>query len=356
MEDAGSIETQLQVGPEIEFPIADGGEYLVDKGAHSRPFLDDMGGVWNGPGHFGSDPTVGVEINPRTPIHIEDAPGFYRGVLEEAEACGWIHQPSGVIDRNGGNSTAGLHIHISELTRREANELRELSQDPLTQVFVCSSVTRDDLRVFRGGSYCQMDNGINDGHHSVVNEVSSRDGHYEWRLPEPMTPENFDLTVNMLQILKAQGAEAAYNFMQSVLDRHPDAVTSVKRAERIGGLGSDVYVSRTKYHPSGSFFDDVVRANSMPYIYRVTIEGEEYYAFETQNDDYHDKSWELGGFKYPPVEVTTDTVLDADALHEVTGDRADEVRTVVRDRDEYSEHNTNETPATDVLKETVKKV
>lgn len=342
--DFDDYENELRVGLEVEYPkMGPGDELFVHRGRDTNSLQSRIGHM---PEHIGGRPvydgTVGLEVVSDT-IPVEDASNWYRDVLDHLRAeWNTEFQPTGLM--SDGN-TAGLHIHMSELTREKAEDLFDISQTPWAKVLFCSSIAVSDdsvvWPVFRGGRYCQMN--LGGSHYDCVNDRGG--GHYEWRLPEPMTAEHLDIVMNFLRIFE-YSTETAIEYAQEVLDDADDRITAIQRAENIGmDIENIPTVERNRCPDDPIGFYDAVRSEwAAPEIYHIEYEGTSYYAFESQIDD----TLEIEGVAFSP-----DDVLYADELTRVADSSlADEVRSAFQFRNGDA---TRETEATEELKKIVKK-
>ena len=344
---------ELTIGFEVEYPTIDeseGDEKFISEGRSSNRLRRSN---WRGEGEMTYDATVGAEIVTQ-PMDVEDGPQVYSAIIEEAENMGYPHQPTGIMTGN----TAGLHIHISSISRQKAKRLYEMSCEPWMHVFCCSSVVQargPKLPVFRGGSYCRLGWEEN-GRYDVVNGRGG--GRYEWRLPEPMTEENFQHVTRFLKLF-AYDEDVAEEYAKHVLRTREDEITSIIRAQVIGiptDFESLPLVSQSSAPESESFFERIDSTMNTPRIYRVTIDGRDYYAFEAQQDQADDR-WMVGGFGTPVIEFDSETVIHADTLELCEEpDEREEVIEAITDRDSCLNHDEiKETPATKTLKDVMVK-
>lgn len=173
-------------------------------------------------------------------LPFDDIKSWYRSVLHEIEQeTGRTMEPVGVM----GETTAGLHIHISPLSEVQAERLFEFSKQPWMWVFAsttvannnaykadtCAPVLRSRMEDNLYTDYCQLE--FNNRHSSVVN--SRRDGRYEWRLPEPMTTEHFELLMDFIKkfILNAGDAQ---RWVRELVRNGDRRLTAVRRAKKVG--------------------------------------------------------------------------------------------------------------------------
>lgn len=337
--------SDLRIGLEVEYPgMNPSDEKFISRGRDTSGLQNDMNLPRHLHGRAVYDGTVGLEVVSDV-MNLEDAPDWYAELIDYVEdEYNTGYQPTGLMH---GGSTAGLHMHLSSLTRRQAEELYQISQQPWAKVLFCSSIANDGGQpswpVFRGGRYCQMN--FNGDRYACVNGRGS--GHYEWRMPEPMTPEHMEVVVKFLRLFE-QEPDAAVQYAQEVLDDADDRVTSIRRAE---ATGMDIETIPTvDRQPSEedpeNFFDAVANDWSMPEIHRVSFDGQDFYYFETELRPSYE-------FEADGVEFRADQILRADSLNPV------QEPTLADDIERAYQHrlgdNPRETEATKELKKIVKK-
>lgn len=335
--------SDLKVGIEVEYPLADGDPMKNE--AQSSSSLFSRMNEWPLRGRYTNDPSVGLEVVSDPPLDVDDVVSWYSETIDYIESeYNATYAPTGMLH----GSTAGLHTHVSPLTRDEAETLHEWSSEPWLQVFVCSSVCETEApyyRVFRD-NYCRLNRSVDGGdRYAVVNERSRTDGHYEWRLPEPMTEENLDRMMEFLKIFK-YSPEKAKEYALEAIEKE-DNITSIKRADAIGvelAFGDEGEVTRSAADHARDFWNSVQNDESCPYIYRViTGDGQEYYAFESRRNDY---------FTIEGVRFNRESVIDTQTMIEVSDNsRAySEVQEILESR-----NGPNPKEATKFLKDVMKK-
>lgn len=336
-------ESDLRIGLEVEYPIADSpGDKLRGRGNSSNNLQSHHRMPSHIEGSSVYDGTVGLEIVSE-PLQLADAPAWYADVINHVEEdYNEPFQPTGLMD---GGSTAGLHVHISDLSRSQAESLMEMSREPWMKVLFCSSIASDDddvsWPVFRGGRYCQMN--MNSGHYGCVNHRSG--GHYEWRMPEPMIPEHVEVMVEFLTLFE-QDEQLARDYAQDKLDQADDRITSIRRAERVGmDLAGMPEVRRaSSQNDPENFYSTVADSWAHPEIYTIDYNGDQFYTFDTELD---------GRFEVEGITFTPNSVLYTDSLNEVQDDELrSDVRSALQNR---GRDGRRETDATDELKKIVKK-
>lgn len=345
----------MEIGIELEYPIA-GPNPLEDKSRSSsslvREINDDINSFFGAESMVTRDPTVGLELvsEPLDPLR---ARSWYRESIDIIETeYGRPHGPCGLME----GSTAGLHLHVDNFSREQARKLYEFSTEPWLKAFVCSSVVADEApnyRVFRG-NYAEET--FDRGRYSVVNCRSERQGHYEWRLVEPVTSDHFDRIVRFLELFRDRGPKKAKRYVMSVIDDEPEVVTSIKRAAEIGvdrleepEPEPEPEVSRTPHPATESWYLEVRQDNGMPYIYQVELpEGWCYYVFHSHHDDI----FTVEGVDFRDGWVLSATTLNRETDPDIVSrcrDALDEERNGGRRRD-----TPPKTEAGEYLKDVVK--
>lgn len=334
-------DSNLRLGIEVEYPGMDRGDTLyVDRGRSTNDLSNEVTMPSSIGGRAVYDGTVGLEVVSDR-LHTEDSVNWYRDVIEHVEEeYNTPYQPVGLMRRG---STAGMHIHLSPLSNSQARRLFEISQEPWAQVLFCSSIANTQETgswpVFRGGSYCRMN--YASSRYDCVNHRSG--DHYEWRLPEPMAPEHMEIVVKFLRIFETSPEEAV-RYAQAVLDSGDDRVTAIKRAEAVGmDIERVPQVGREPVADDGGFYQEVAERWDAPQIYRVSLDEDDYYAFES---DFN------GTFEVDGVEVGSDVVVHAETQTPLEGNEADEVLRAFTSRNSQQER---ETEATHELKKIIKK-
>lgn len=342
--------SDLHVGTEIEYPkvySSGGSTTWTEPGRYSGDvqsgMQSDYGGRRSYPsGTIDGDPTAGLELTSRASFDTYGLFQWYRGAIADVHNNYAEFEPCGVSGNSDSASTFGLHIHISPLSRDEAQQLYDLSCEPWFRTFVCSSVVNstdpqqqqvDTYQVFRR-SYCGMslDDSTRRSNNCVTkhDELMTEEGdHWEWRIVEPMTPEHFGLVMRFLEILKQEGGEAAAEYARTFVEGGCPALTAIRRAEACGLIenveedGIEWTVSRTPYEgneASGEFFEAAWQHQFGPYIYRVDRNDDAFYVFVSDNlNDVEDGPYERAGVMYD-----TSTAINAETLEPVDDDELTE--------------------------------
>lgn len=338
----------LQVGIELEWPRLKNGEKYASRGYYSNDLLNSMNRV---PSIFDADAvydgTVGLELVSAV-IDVEDAENWTAEIIDYVKGeYGADYQPVGLLS-NG--NTAGMHVHLSPLSRSKAERLAELSEEPWMQVLFCTSIATDEDQtatwpVFRGGEYCRMGYADShrthgDSHYTCVNRRNDR--HYEWRMPEPMSPENVGILARFLDLFKYD-EDVAIEYAQELLDKADKRITSIRRAEAVGMQIDDLPEIRREPVPeTDDFFYEVYEHPAMPEIHTVEYGGEPYYLLDSRLAC----EFEADGIQFGPNDV-----VHAESLDSAEGEVADQIRQA------YNRMNATyrETDATQELKKIVKK-
>lgn len=359
----------FQVGVEVETPtLPHGGSDPMrsygQKSSHLESVLRAEVGEgnrdygWPHGGRITSDISVGTEIvsgpgsNDLGGIPIEEASGWYEDTLETINAYEQ-HVPVGLI--NTSNQTAGLHIHFSHPDTEEVHDFAEWlynrsAEDDWLRVFACSSIAdqhgNQTAQVFRGDRHVKF-NGFGRDRPNAVSIKNRASGHYEWRMPEPMTVENFELLMEFL-MRAADDRDAAVEWASELVYGGDSRLTSIQRA-RATGVDSfeppttidGLQVVRGSSTDTHAFHDAVFNRSDMPFIYRIYTEdgryAETYYLLASHTDpadieppagyahlfptDSPDNRWVIedggdGGLRLADSQVQEDIIAAANAVHE----------------------------------------
>lgn len=231
------------IGIEVEYPIAQSEELRMKKRGRisndlfERIELEDRDSWYYG-GHVYEDCTIGAEI-PSHVMNPDQMALWYKNTLDRVERYyGYPHEPCGVVEGDVGKTTAGLHVHLSTLSEADARWLHNISEESWFQAFICTSVTDDYKNVFRKGGTTLPRSKLSEGEStprtSPVRKVRRSNGHYEWRLPEPMTREHMELFEEFFVQLRDNGTESAENFVRDLMNDADERVTSIARAKEVG--------------------------------------------------------------------------------------------------------------------------
>ena len=350
--------TELYIAPEVEYPTTNtADEATFTEGGYGARSWREHYPRSGGPGDaiIGTDGTVGAEVRPEQDfgLRVPRVTRWYRDLLRAGHADGYPHEPVGIM-ADSGHSTAGLHLHLSPLTEEQAETLYEWSQEDWMQAFVCTSIVSDGTltptaQVFRD-NYCNLHGGFDDGRYAAVHSARGP-GHYEWRLPEPMTADHFDLLIEFLDTFYNEGAEPARDMVQSLLDERDERITGVRRVDETGIAdiidGPQTTVHRSPYYETKAFYNRIQSSSEMPYIYQVYDNeyDQAYYTLRShQNDD--DESFED---PETGLRLTSGLVIDAETLSTVGMDEAQRVNNALSQRHNIQPGNITTTDATSLL-------
>lgn len=221
------VETTTEIdtiGIEFEYPVEGGGpgqarrsNSLYNEIGYNPWELDDYISTEVPTGDMTSD-HVGAEITSDTlNLHSNEPELWYAGTIDRAEEMGYEFAATG-----HGQTVFGLHLHLSEIPEEKAEALFDMCQEGWMRVFVCSSLSETSCDPWRHGGIGQnhIRGEVNwDGRQYVMNPRGG-DGHYEWRLPEPMQMDHFMMVLRFLRILDVEGIEEARDYAEGrVLDR-----------------------------------------------------------------------------------------------------------------------------------------
>lgn len=283
----------MKVGIELEWPEMDKDSdiFLKNRGRDSNSLKSKIMNSGNLPGRLNAeavyDGTVGLEIVSGT-MDVENLSNWYydiyKYVMNEYNA---YLQPTGLME--DGN-TAGMHIHMSPISEDTASSLYEISHRTWAKILFCTSVTESSSPVFRGGSYCRMEENWNNRYH-VVNKRSGR-GHYEWRLPEPVLPGHVEIISKFLHFLETD-EETAIQYAQELLDNGDERITSIRRAKNIDYLLSKPGRMVRDYREINdeeveSKWRAFMGCQAVPPTYLAELDDEYYFIFDNSNDIYRD--------------------------------------------------------------------
>lgn len=176
------------------------------------------------------------------------------GTMGPRELVDWYTKTYHRIERHEGRiepvgyhdeGTAGLHIHLSEISEEDAKLIRRASTKPWMQLLACSSVAAYDTdgellpkyHVLRGKdpdvkNPCKDKRVGGPGRGKII-AARRGTGHYEWRLPEPMWPVNFRHLMEVLTRLLESGMDLARSVAHNIIEQRSHHITSVKRARKI---------------------------------------------------------------------------------------------------------------------------
>jgi hypothetical protein len=169
---------------------------------------------------------VGAEItSAQLDLHTTMPEAWYVGSIQRAEGMGYPFAATGY-----GDTTFGLHLHLSELPEEKARNLYEVSQENWFRTFTCASVTEDEANPWRHGGVSGRElSGDRDfGSQHMVNRRGGR-SHYEWRLPEPMLPDHFEMLLTFLRLVETDGVAEARDYARERCDAADERLTPVQQ-------------------------------------------------------------------------------------------------------------------------------
>lgn len=350
------------VGIEVEYPTVQRGTRATFKNKAEGSFgLEEEVQRFDLPDRADPtyDGTVGLEVVSDR-LDIDIAAGWYEDVLRDLNTFD-VHEPCGLLSGRG--STAGLHIHFSHATNSQARRLAQVSRQPWMQVFACSSITENNHKVFRD-NYCRIDE-YDAGRYSVVHSCAGS-GHYEWRLPEPMTHRHFNLLMEFLDRFMID-EEDAIEWAKSIVHDGDDRLTSVKRAKEVGlkdletpdleyrdwgvrrGIPHEIESSpMNTMNEAEQFYDNVRWESQMPYIYTITDpQGKSYFVFKSNNYS-SDQVFESDGYAFRLDDVFR--IYDSGEIVRAESFDPEDGRAAIREQDRNND-DAVETVATDLLRE-----
>lgn len=355
--DDGQPDDELVIGIELEYPRSKVGETTM-KHAGRQTIHEDWRdrsisdlGYGNGRGERLSD--IGGEITYDSTVGAEfisskltpsGGDQWYRDILDYAKHdWGVPFEPTGSLS-NG--PSAGLHIHMSPISQDQAESLYNLSQKPWMRIFAGTSLAEDigHYNPFRDSSYCRF-GGFAAGNNGAVRSRNISEGHWEWRLPEPMTAEHFRLLMEFLDRWYDDPGRAK-EWARARVFGEDDRITSFRRAYEIGpdtfipdsvetesGL-EPLRVARAPHPESVQFFQNVRDNESAPYIYRVVLadggDKEHYYAFQTHTLSGTQEITQVDSSE-GPIEIRPESILHAEDLDYITDSSNSAAATAVRE-------------------------
>lgn len=234
----------INIGIELEMPVLTGqygdtNDPLIEPGSYSGGMRDEMWAEQDGrddvtfvPGlpdmrdgtYIGSDHTGAEITSGMLDLRTESPEQWFRAAIEYANDFGWEYVPCGQ-----GSTNFGSHFHLSNLSSAEKQCITDVASEPWGRAFFCSSITRDSLDPWRHGGARPSDP------FRSYNSTNGFNGHYEFRLPEPLLPSHFDLVISFLRKLGSDGPAAAYDYAEELVlgEQAKDKLTAVRRYRAI---------------------------------------------------------------------------------------------------------------------------
>lgn len=223
------------VGIELEYPVGGGDDYLF-YGNGSSSLRREVGRNedWVIPdttipvGQMTGD-HVGAEITSDIlDLHSEDPFIWYEQSIAAAEAMGYPFAATGY-----GYTNFGLHHHLSEMTEEQATAIEEFCAEPWTRVFFCTSVRPGSIDPWRhGGVGSQTTNNIW-AVCGTARRASVEDQHYEFRLPEPMPVEQYELFLDFLRRLDLFGIDNAREFVAEKVVQKDERLAAIQQYQQL---------------------------------------------------------------------------------------------------------------------------
>lgn len=226
----------VNIGIEMEYPIADAAPNLTSEARRSGDLLDNHVNenpipevdrdCSVGSDHTGSEIRSGI-----LDLRTDQPKDWYRELIAWAEDEGYPYAACGY-----GDTVFGSHIHLSQISRAQRDVVETIASEPWGLVFFCSSVTQTSLDPWRHG-------GCNPQSPFAQVEIKRQGipNHAEFRLLEPLHPDHFDVIVDFLRTLSVNGPTAAYEFAEEAVlaEEEKDNLTAVKRYRALDEQYSD---------------------------------------------------------------------------------------------------------------------
>jgi len=246
--DIDAAEDITNIGIELEYPVGDG-IAACGQSRHSSSLRGEWrekhSSDWTIPdfdgnmGYMGRD-HVGAEITSGIlDLHSDQPEEWYVKSINQAEDMGYPFAMSGQ-----GETTFGLHLHLSDVPHVKAKFVYEMCQEPWALTFFCSSVSQDSLCPWRYGGVSgdgllgnrRFDDESPPAEISYNQRIMNHyahddeyDGHYEFRLNEPTHPDHFAAVCHFFRLLDVAGTNAAYDFAHDMVYSADDRLTPVKQ-------------------------------------------------------------------------------------------------------------------------------
>lgn len=228
------------IGVEFEYPVGDtpaheGPDLYAERssgmvGEDWQLNIDGVPDVERDDGDAGHD-HVGAEVrSPVFDLHTTQPETWYRASIIHAEELGYNFAANG-----RGETNFGLHMHLSQLSDEQASALHDMCLEPWMRIFACASLSNDSADPWRhggvtSGSIDPQNTHSWDPQRMTRNGPTSvtyaaggdrhSDGHYEWRLPEPMMPDHFEMMMHFLRLLSLGEIDEAREYARgAVMDR-----------------------------------------------------------------------------------------------------------------------------------------
>lgn len=204
------------MGVELEYPVAEPGDLPAPatQALRSGELRDSSTTNWVHGGQYQREHT-GIEIpSCRLDIHSAEPESWYENSVAELEALGYPFAASG-----SGETNFGLHNHVSQLSQDQVETMEDEFENEWAKVFWCCSTSPDRVDPWRGGRS------------HLGFRTRAGPGHYEFRMPEPVSTEHFPLLVDFWRILARQDVEAAMGWAREVVYAKDERLTAVNQYE-----------------------------------------------------------------------------------------------------------------------------
>lgn len=223
---AASIDTEsadlTSIGIELEYPVAPEPEEVPAASAFRShdlrgwfsegEWLPDFG---DNRGYVGSDHT-GAEITSGIlDLHSDEPERWYRGTIRASEEARHPFAATGY-----GSTYFGLHMHVSSLRDSPRAAIGAACDDEWARVFFCSSISETSLDPWRHYSSSSPGNPFR-------RDRRGESDHYEFRLPEPVLEDHFDLIMEFWRKVEADSPEDAIDFARELVHDRDERLTPV---------------------------------------------------------------------------------------------------------------------------------
>lgn len=218
------------IGVELEYPVAEDpstGSASRSRGlrdhfqSSSRPgWLSDFEGDsgYMGSDHTGAEITSGI-LN----LHTTEPEVWYQESINVSEEYG---APFGATGR--GDTNFGLHMHVSDISDAQVEEIADACSNEWARVFFCTSIDEQSADPWRHGGVHNPGNPFRGPRRD-----DNTDQHYEFRLPEPMLPEHFQLVMNFWRLVEDESAEAAIDYARELVHDRDERLTAIQQYQSL---------------------------------------------------------------------------------------------------------------------------
>lgn len=172
---------------------------------------------------------VGAEITSDIlDLHSSDPLIWYRQSIERAEDMGYPFAATGY-----GYTNFGLHHHLSEMEQEQAAAIEEFCAEPWTRVFFCTSVRQGSIDPWRHGGVSRQSHDERWGVCGTARRVSRDSQHYEFRLPEPMPVEQYELFLDFLRRVDLFGIDNAREFVAEKVVQKDGRLAAIQQYQQL---------------------------------------------------------------------------------------------------------------------------